>query len=244
MEKYTINKLAKLAGVSVRTLQHYDQIGLLTPQRGETNKYRQYSEQNALTLQEIMFFRELEFPLSDIAKIISSPSYNRNEVLADHKKLLQIKKRKLTKLIKIIDQNMTSSNTKNSFKAFSEDQINQYKDEAKKRWGNTKSYKQSQERTKNWTKEDYAKIAEQGRVLNQELAKAMDLPISHSTVFELIKKHHSGIEVFYDCSPEMYKSLGQMYVDDPRFAKHYDQVKPGLAKFIKDAIHFHADNLK
>lgn len=114
--------------------------------------------------------------------------------------------------------------------------MNKYKAEAKERWGNTEAYKQSVANTKNWTKEDYKRIGEQGIALTKQIALVMNLPVSDPKVQELIKLHHTSIEVFYTCSTEMYRELAEMYITDPRFAKYYEDIAPGLAKFVHDAI--------
>lgn len=239
MGSYTVNKLAKLAGITVRALHHYDEIGLLQPKRGEENSYRLYSEADLLTLQEIMFLRELEFSLSEIKEILSSPTHDRGQILEDQKRLLQIKKDKLTKLIKIIDQNMTNTKPQDKFTAFSDDKMNEYKAEAKARWGSSDAYKQSQERIKRMSKEDLTRIGEEQKALTREIAGVMDLPVSDQKVQDLIKRHHAGIEIFYDLNSQMYRNLAEMYISDPRFTKTYDDVKPGLAQFLRDAIFFY-----
>ena len=239
MEYYSINQLAKLAGVTVRTLHHYDKIGLLKPSRGEGNSYRRYSQKELITLTEIMFFRELQFSLAEIKNILNSPSHDREQILLDQKKLLQIKRNKLTKLIKIIDQNMTTNNPQKALITFSEQEMNKYKAEAKERWGNTDAYKQSFVRTKNWTKEDYKRIGEEGIALTKQIASVMNLPVSDQKVQNLIERQHVGIEIFYTCSTEKYKGLAEMYITDPRFTKYYEDIAPGLAQFVHDAIlHF------
>ena len=134
---------------------------------------------------------------------------------------------------------MTTNNPKKALTTFSDHEMDKYKAEAKQRWGNTEAYKQSVARTKNWTKEDYKRIGEEGLALTKQIALVMNLPVSDPKVQELIKLHHDGIEVFYTCSMEMYRGLAEMYITDPRFAKYYEDIAPGLAKFVHDAIlHF------
>lgn len=244
MEYYSINQLAKLAGVTVRTLHHYDKIGLLKPSREESNSYRRYSHKELISLTEIMFFRELQFSLAEIKEILSSPNHNRGQILLDQKKLLQIKRNKLTKLIKIIDQNMTANNPKKALTTFSDHKMDKYKAEAKERWGNTDAHKQSVARTKNWTKEDYKRMGEEGLALTRQIALVMHLPVSDPKVQELTKLHHASIEVFYTCSTEMYTGLAEMYITDPRFTKYYEDIAPGLAQFVHDAILHFCDTQK
>src|SRR5207237_639325 len=127
------------------------------------------------------------------------------------------------------------------YNSFDSNEMNKYKDEAKERWGHTEAYKQSQERTKNWKKEDYKKIQNNNNKLNQALAEAMDKGIESPEVQALVKQHHDGMKIFYDCGCKMYRNLGEMYIADPRFTATYDKFRPGLALFLKDAISYYCD---
>lgn len=244
---YTVKQLARLANISTRTLHFYDEIGLLHPSYVKENGYRCYEDAELLILQQILFFRELEFSLEEIKKIIHAPNFNVQRALADHKKMLEMKQQKITQLIKTIDLTLTKleggEHMKNDdlFDSFDEKQMEEYKQEAKKRWGNTDAYKQSVERTKNWTKDDYKRIQKQSQQLTQELADCMDNGFDSQEAQKLIKKHHESIEVFYDCSYEMYRGLGQLYISDPRFTATYDKVRPGLAVWLQKAIAYYCD---
>jgi len=114
--------------------------------------------------------------------------------------------------------------------------------EVKKRWGNTKAYKQSMERTKNWTEDDYKNIVKEGDEISKELAFLMDKNVSDERVQKLVKRHHTMIEKFYDCPKEIYLNLGNIYVEDKRFAANYEKVRPGLALFLKEAIEYFCRN--
>lgn len=241
---YTVQKLATIAGISVRTLHYYDEIGLLKPSSIGDNGYRYYAEKELVRLQQILFFRELAFPLEDIIKIMQSPTYDMEEALRQQRKLLEAKRKRITQLLQTIDKTLKGGEHMNNddlFAGFTEDQLEELKEEAKKRWGESDAYKQSAERTKHWTKEDYNRIAKEGKLLTQQLAKAMDLPIENSEVQKLIAQHHKSIEVFYDCSYEMYRGLGQLYVTDPRFTATYDKVRPGLAAWMQKAMNYYCD---
>jgi DNA-binding transcriptional MerR regulator len=246
--KYTIHQLAKIAGVTVRTLHHYDAIGLLQPTRNETNGYRLYSDKDVLMLQQILFFRELEFSLDQITQMIHAPGFNEREVLQDQKKLLELKKKRIEGLVRTIAKTLENlkggeyMNNDDLFASFDDQELVENMKEAKERWGNTDAYKQSMEKVKHWTKDDYQRIKEEGKQLTQELADAMDNEIKSPEVQALIERHHQGIEYFYTCPMEMYRNLGQMYVDDPRFTKYYDKFRPGLALWLKDAIAYYCDH--
>lgn len=113
-----------------------------------------------------------------------------------------------------------------------------FAEEARRRWGNTDAYRQSVERTKQWTKQDYEAVRAETDAATRALGDVSDLPVSDERVQELIVRHRGLISRFYDCSDEIYLGLGEMYVSDPRFTEYYDAVKPGLARFLKDAIAF------
>jgi DNA-binding transcriptional MerR regulator len=245
---YTVKQLAQIAGVSIRTIHYYDEIGLLEPAFIKDNGYRSYGEKELVKLQQIMFFRELEFPLEDILQMVNAKDFNPGEALGEQRRLLELKRKRLNRLIKTIDntvQNLKGGEEKmdnnQMFDSFDMAEIDQYKEEAKQRWGNTEAYKQSQERTKNWTKEDYKRIAAEGKKFNQLLADMMDKGFNSPEFQDLIQKHYEGIEVFYDCSLEMYRTLGDMYVADPRFTATYDKFRPGLARVMQQAINYYCD---
>jgi DNA-binding transcriptional MerR regulator len=247
---YTVKKLAEITGVSVRTLHYYDEIGLLKPSFIKENGYRYYEEKEILRLQQILFFRELEFPLEDIIKMMGSRNFNSEEALVDQRKLLELKKVRIERLIKTIDKTLKSlkggddMNNDDLFASFDDQELVENMQEAKKRWGHTEAYKQSMERTKHWTKIDYERIKEEGKKFTQQLADAMDHDISSPQVQELIAMHHKGIENFYDCSYEMYRNLGDMYITDPRFTAYYNKFRPGLAVWLQKAINYYCDNHK
>lgn len=245
--EYTVKQLATIAGISVRTLHYYDGIGLLQPSFLKANGYRCYRESELLKLQQILFFRELEFSLEEITKIVHTKDFNALEALTEHKKLLQLRQKRINGLLDTVDTTIAAlkggknMKTDDMFASFSDVQMEKYKTEAKKRWGNTEAYKQSQERTRNWTKADYKRVAEEGKAFTQKLAAVMDKDVKSPEVQTLIDQHHAGIEIFYDCPPEMYRVLGQMYVQDKRFMEYYDGFKPGLAKFVAEAIAYYCD---
>jgi len=239
---YTINKLALLAGVSTRALRYYDHIGLLQPSSVMRNGYRLYDQKALLRLQQILFFKELEFSLDEIKKILDNPNFDQVVALKDQRRLLELQQQRLQGLVKTINKTIatmthkTTINDEALYTSFNQEEIKQYAQEVKERWGNTDAYKQSQERTKHWTKEDYKKIQTVTNALTKKIAEAMSKGPSDSQIQKLIAEHYQGISVFYDCSMDMYKNLGQMYVDDLRFTAYYEKFSSGLAVFMRDAI--------
>jgi DNA-binding transcriptional MerR regulator len=244
---YTVQQLAKLAGVSVRTLHHYDQIGLLKPARIENNGYRKYEERELLQLQQILFFRELDFPLEEITRVMSSSGFNMKVALSDQRKLIELKKKRLTGLIKTIDKTINKLNQQNKMKdeelygSFNKDEMDQYAEEAKQRWGHTEAYKQSQERVAKMSKEDMQLLKENGEKWCAKLATMMDLSPKSPEIQEMIEQHYQGLRTFYEPNLKMYRGLGDMYVADARFTAYYDKHAPGLAKFLREAMHYYCE---
>lgn len=253
---YTVHEVAALANISVRTLHYYDQIGLLAPESVRSNGYRLYGQPQMERLQQILFFRELEFSLEEIKDLLGSPRFNRAEALRDQRRLLELKKARLSKLIKTVTKTIDDMETEKPTKdetrqtgrgsdlygSLSQSEIDAYKEEARQKWGHTEAYKQSRERTKHWTKEDYKRIGEEGQRHTQSIADLMDKGIDDPEVQAKIAQSRQNISVFYDCSLEMFRNLGQMYVDDPRFTAHYEKFRTGLAVFMRDAIALYCDN--
>ncbi|HRH23772.1 MAG TPA: MerR family transcriptional regulator, partial [Candidatus Magasanikbacteria bacterium] len=244
---YTVHSLAQLAGISVRTLHYYDQIGLLKPSVIKKNGYRYYEEAELIRLQQILFFRELEFALEDIKHMLNRPGFNVVEALKDQKKLIRLKQSRLEKLIYAIDNAIKTMNNNHKineeelYDVFKDDDVKQYQDEVKSRWGNSDAYRQSMAKVGKMTKKEMDKLKADGKKHTQAIADAMDKGIEHPDVQKLIKQSHEGVNFFYECSYEMFRNLGKMYVDDPRFAANYDKFRPGLAVFMRDAIVYYCD---
>ena len=242
---YTVKQLATTAGVSVRTIHYYDEIGLLKPAFVKENSYRGYGEAELLKLEQILFFKELDFPLEEIVRIMTSPNFDTMAALTDQKKYLELKEAKVKRQIATINKAINNPRggeiIMQTTTTTIQDKMEEYKKEAKARWGNTNAYKQSKERTAHWTKADYDRIAESTKMLTQELARSMDKGFDSPEFQALVDQHHQGIEFFYDCSPEMYRGLASMYVTDPRFKDFYDKFRPGLAETLKKAINYYCD---
>lgn len=244
---YTVQQLANLAGITTRTLHHYDEIGLLKPARIKSNGYRQYEEAELLRLQQILFFRELEFPLEEIRKILDNPRFDMATALADHRKLIEIRKKRMDDLLKTIDQTLKKVTKKKTmddkelYAGFSNEEAEAYAKEAKVRWGHTDAYKQSQERVKKMSKEQFAQIGKEGDELQKEIVLHMDKGPESPIIQKLITKHYENLRHFYEPNLELYRGLADMYVSDPRFATHFKKYHPDLPEFMRDAIHAFCD---
>lgn len=247
---YTVQKLANLAGVSVRTLHYYDEVGLLKPTSVARNGYRQYGESELLRLQQILFFRELDFPLDDIKRIMSSPDFDIRRALLDHRAMIELKKKRLAGLIKTIDKTLTrleknepmnEDALKEAYDTFGEETIKKYAEEVKQRWGHTDAYKQSMERYAKMTKDDLEKYKKDADVFMRAVAEVADQGPASPAMQEKIAQHFDALRTWYEPNFEMYRGLARMYVDDPRFTAYYEKYKPGLAKVFSEAMLRYAD---
>lgn len=242
--KMKVNEAAKLTGISVRTLHYYDEIGLLHPDEVTEAGYRLYGEQSLEKLQQILFFRELDFPLSEIQKIVNSPAFDREKALENHRSLLIMKRSRLDDLIALVDRTLKGE-TDMSFKEFDMSEIeaaqNKYAKEAEERWGSTEAYAESARRTKEYGKEDWAKITAETEQIYHSFAEKKTLSPADSEVQQLVTDWQNLISrYFYKCSDEILAGLGEMYVADERFTKNIDgKYGEGTADFISKAIAKH-----
>ena len=233
-----IREFAEFTGVSVRTLHYYDEIGLLTPAFVDRSTgYRFYDEQSLLRMQEILFYRELDFSLKSIGEILSAPNYNKTEALKEQKHLLTLKKERLERLISAIDDAIKGENV---MTAFDNREFEKYKTEAQEKWGQTDAYRQHAERTKNYSKQKWDDLAEGMDHIMAEFAVCMrsgKRPDSDEAqrLVKLLQNHIT--ENYYHCTNEILAGLGEMYVTDDRFRANIDKHGDGTAEFIRQAIH-------
>lgn len=232
--KMQIKEFAELTGVSVRTLHYYDEIGLLKPSKVDAqNGYRFYDEKSLERMQEILFYRELDFSLKTIAEILSSPDYDKHQALSRQRKLLLSKKERLEQLIAAIDSVEKGEGfmtTNNDYEALK----NKYADEVRQRWGNTEAYKENQQRDTDFSKaaalldavfEEFAELNRSGTSPNDEPAK-----------IQVEKLQQCITDNFYTCTNEILAGLGQMYVADERFKTNIDKHGEGTAEFVSACI--------
>ena len=238
--KMQINEFARLTGGSVRTLHYYDEIGLLTPAYVDKfTGYRYYDENSILRMQEILFYRELDFSLKSIMNILSAPDYDKEKALNEQKKLLILKKERLERLISAIDSAKKGENIMN---AFDNTEFENYKDEVKEKWGQTGAYNEYTEKTKGYSKDNFNAMNEGLENILEDFAVCMNSGSSpESTDAQaIVEKLQSYItENFYTCSNEILVSLGQMYVADERFKNNIDKHSIGTAEFVSKAIEYY-----
>lgn len=238
--KLTISETANLAGVTVRTLQYYDKIGLLRPSHVTVSGYRFYEDEALEMLQQILFYRELEFPLKEIKKILSHPDYDKQHALKKQKELLKLKKERLDKLILLADGQLKGE-TKMSFQEFDMKSIEYakktYAAEVKERWGDSKAYKKSMKKTNKYSEEDWKRIQKENEDIFSAFAAIRTESPGCDEALALVKRWQDHISAFsYECTNEILAGLGQMYAADKRFAKNIDQAGEGTAKFMSEAI--------
>lgn len=249
---YTIKKIADIAGISIRTLHHYDQIELLKPEGVSSSGYRLYSDSDLEKLQQILFLKELDFDLKEIKNIIESPDYDKRKALVSHRELLLKKKKRLNEVIKSIEKTIYSTERgrkmkkKDMFEAFDMSEIEKHKakyaKEVKEKYGKTEAYRESQEKTEQYKKEDWARIKSSGDEIYKKIISLMDKGPKDNGVQNAIGEWRGHItDNFYNCTLDIFRGLGEMYVADERFKKFYENMQPGLAEFMRDAINIYCD---
>ena len=235
--KMQIKEFAEFTGVSVRTLHYYDEIGLLKPAFVDRlTGYRYYDENSVIRMQEILFYRELDFSLKNIGEILSSPNYDKEKALKEQKHLLTLKKERLERLISAIDGAVKGENV---MKAFDNSEFEKYKTEAKEKWGQTDAYKEHEEKTKDYSKEKWNNLAEDMDNIMQQFSLCMrngENPDSNEaqTLVKTLQNHIT--ENYYHCTDQILAGLGQMYVADERFKNNIDKHADGTAEFVSKAI--------
>src|SRR5262245_26710606 len=241
---FTVGELARLTGITVRALHHYDEIGLVVPSQRTPAGYRLYDDADVIRLQQVLLFRELGLPLDEIAFAIEQAG-TREQLLRQHREVLVTKRARIDAMLSALDsalgtlekgQAMQPDDVKELFGGFDP---SQYEEEVKERWGDTDAYKESMRRTKRYGKAEWAQIqADWGKIYG-DMAALMKAgtPVSDAAVQTLVEAHRAHIDRwFYPCSKEMHKGLGAMYVADARFAANLDKVAPGFAQYLSDAI--------
>jgi DNA-binding transcriptional MerR regulator len=238
---YTVKQLARIAGVSVRTLHHYDEIGLLTPPVVGANGYRYYDERSVLRLQSILFYRELEFPLAAIKAVLDRPDYDALKALQEQRGALEARVGRMHQLIATIDQTIrhlkgeTKMSTKQLFAGLTPEEEKRHTDEAARRWGE-KNVRASVAKYKGYSAEKKKQIAEEGEAVYRDLVAAMPQGVAAPAVQACIERWRRHLEYFWVPNDEQCLALATGYRDDPAFRKTYDAIHPELAVFMREAV--------
>ena len=230
----TIHEVSKLAGISVRTLHHYDAIGLLPPTKLTEAGYRLYDDTALARLQSILLFRELEFPLKDIKQILDDPSFDQATALGDQIKLLELRQKQLGKLIILARETMKTGVIPMKLNAFDRTEQKKFAAEIKEKWGGTAAYREYRQREENGTVGDPAELMAQFAALGKLKALSPATPEAQAAVRDL---QQFITEHFYTCTPEILAGLGEMYTANERFRAGIDKVGgEGTAEFVSKAI--------
>ena len=249
MKAYTVSRLARMAGVSVRTLHHYDQIGLLRPSARTEAGYRLYGEPELLRLQQILFFKELDMPLEDVRRVLDDPGFDQVAALEQHRQSLQRRVERLMRLLKTIDRtidriredDMTLTDEE-LYEGFTPEQIEQVKREVREMY-DPALVEESERRVKKMSRAQWKAVGAEGEAVTTALAALADRDPGDAEVQKLIARHHAWIENFYPCSAEVYRGLGRGYVEHPKFRAFYERYRLGLADFMCAAMSRYADQV-
>ena len=233
----TVHRVSELTGVTVRALQYYDRIGLLPPTRCTGAGYRLYDDAALERLQQILLFRELEFPLRDIRAILDSPDFDRRKALAQQAKLLELKKERLERLIALARE-LETGGTKMTFEAFDTKKIDEYAAQARETWGHTDAYREFEERSGGRSMAEESACGAGLMELFAEFGAMRDCAPESAEVQEQVKKLQNYITAhYYSCTDGILAGLGQMYAADEAFRANIDSAGgQGTAAFVSRAI--------
>lgn len=234
----TVHEVSRLAGVSIRTLHHYDRIGLLRPAMVTEAGYRLYDDTALERLQCILLFRELEFPLREIGEILDSPFFDRSKALEQQIALLEMKKKHLEKLIELAREVKTMGVRKLDFTAFDTQEMQEYARQAKESWGQTPAYQEFGQKSAGRGREQERQLAAELMEILAGFGQMRESDPAGEAAQAQVKKLQEHISAhYYDCAQEILSSLGQMYVCDERFTKNIDNAGgEGTAMFAHRAI--------
>lgn len=239
----TVHEVSKLAGVSIRTLQYYDKIGLLHPTGYTDAGYRLYDDTDLERLQHILLFRELEFPLKDIKAIINSPDFDRGKALEQQIRLLKLKKEHIENLMNFALGIKMLGVRHMDFKVFDRSKLDEYSRQAKELYGNTLEYKKLQEKTKNRTKEEDNLLADRFMLLFREAGEIRNTDPASPEAQSIVRRIQDFItENLYTCSDKILSGLGKMYSGGGDFTKNIDEYGgEGTAEFVDKAIQIYCE---
>ncbi len=249
-EIYTVGKLAKMAGVSVRTLHYYDRIGLLHPSSRTEAGYRYYGEQELLRLQQILFFRELGLSLEEIRDILDDPRFDLVAALHQHRALLQQRAARLSRLLETVDKTIRrltedtmTMTDEELYEGFTPEQRERYPREAREQYGEA-VVEASEQKLRKLSKAEWNAIKAEGEAISRGLADLMGHAAPDAPeVQALVARHHAWIEHFTPAPADHYVGLASLYTDNPEFRAHYDEYAEGLADFLSAAMKVYAKGL-
>jgi DNA-binding transcriptional MerR regulator len=247
--KLQVNEVAKVTGVSVRTLHHYDAIGLLVPRARSASGYRLYDDDDLLRLQQILVGRELGLPLEEIRRSLDDPGFDRRRALVAQRRQLEERSQQTARMIGAIDAALALLGAKDDEKEetmttklesmFDGFDAKAYEAEAEARWGNTRAYEESNARAKRYTEDDWKQIRAEQAAIYADAARLMEggAPPSSEEAMDVAERHRLSIDRwFYPCAPEIHRGLADMWESDPRYSANIDKVAVGLTAFLAEAV--------
>ncbi|WP_228979537.1 MerR family transcriptional regulator [Streptomyces sp. DH12] len=246
---YSVGQVAGFAGVTVRTLHHYDEIGLLSPSGRSRAGHRRYQDEDLDRLQRILFYRELGFPLDQVAALLDDPDADPREHLRRQHSLLTARIAELQKMAEAVEHAMEARRMginltpEEKFEVFGDHDPEQYAQETEERWGDTDAYRESQRRTARYTKADWQRMQEEVKEWGERYAALIrdGGEPTGGAAMDLAEEHRRQIcRWYYECPHAMHRCLGDMYVTDERFTAYYEAIAPGMAAHLRDAIHANA----
>lgn len=244
-----VGEVARLAGVTVRTLHHYDRIGLLSPSDRTATGYRLYTASDLDRLHQVLVYRELGFPLEEVATLLDDADADPEAHLRRQHALLRDRLERTGAVLAALEKEMEarsmgiSLTPEEKFELFGESYSEDHEREAEERWGDTDAWAQSARRTAAYSKQDWVRIKEETDDLQRRFAAVLRAgsPADSAEAMDVAEDHRQHISRwFYDCPPAMHAGLGRMYVEDERFAANYERVAPGLARFVSTAVQANA----
>jgi DNA-binding transcriptional MerR regulator len=244
---HTVKQLSELAGVTIRTLHHYDQIGLLRPTSVGGNGYRYYGDEALYRLQQIFFYRELDLPLSEIKKFMGRPDFDVLTGLEAHRSALRAEARRLNRLMQTIDKTISqlkgegTMDPKGLFEGFSAEVQEKYAEEAAQKW-DPETVRASNLKWKSYSPAEKHRILAEGQAVNADLAAVMAKSAASKQAQAVIARWHAQLQDFWSPNDEQLLGLAELYMEDPRFTAGYEKVAPGLATFMVDAVREYVKN--
>jgi len=241
----TVGEVSRLAGVTIRTLHHYEQVGLLAPSARTDAGYRLYATAELDRLARILYYRELGFPLGEIAAVLDDDLSNTWAHLVRQHRLLSERLDRVQGMVAALEREMEAHmggynlTPEEKLEVFGDVDPDQYDDEVQVRWGDTDAYRESKRRASRYTKDDWTRLQVEADHINTRLVALMQAgePATGAAAIQIAEEHRQHIgRWFYECSHEMHRGLAEMYVSDPRFTANIDKVAPGLAAYTREAI--------
>jgi DNA-binding transcriptional MerR regulator len=248
LNQYTVKQLAELAGITPRTLHHYDEIGLLKPATVGENNYRYYDEHSLFRLQQILFYREMDLDLIQIKEILDDKKFDLVSALQKHRVSLQGESERLKKLIQTIDNTIlhlvgeVNMSKKKIFEGFSEEKQKEYEKQAIEQWGD--GVKESIKLWNSYSEGEKQKIHAEGGAVYTDIAAIMDKGPESPEVQTILPRWHQHLRYFYEPSLEVLRGLGNGYNESPHFNATFTAMHPELPAFLQKAINVYVDKLE